>query len=90
MNPLVIYLVVINLFAFSIAVWDKNRAVAHKFRVSENTLLLSAVLGGGAGLMLAFFMAHHKTQKKKFMIGVPMIIVIQLVIVYLAVNYLIR
>lgn len=83
MNPLIIYLIAVNVFAFLLAGWDKRRAIVHKFRVPENTLLLSAVIGGGLGLMLGFFLFRHKTRKAKFMVGVPIIITLQIVIVCL-------
>ena len=78
MNPLIIYLIVINVYAFLLAVWDKKQAKRGKWRISENSLMLSAVLGGGVGLMAAFIMVRHKTKKRKFMVGVPVIIVLEL------------
>lgn len=81
MNPLIIYLITVNISAFFLAGYDKARAVNHKYRVPENTLLLWAVLGGGAGLMLGFFLFRHKTRKMRFMVGVPLIIAAQIVII---------
>ena len=77
MNPLIIYLIIINAYAFLLAVWDKNQAKRCKWRISENRLMLSAVLGGGVGLMAAFLAVSHKTKKRKFMVGVPVIIVLE-------------
>ena len=34
--------------------------------------MLLAVLLGGMGLYLSFFLFHHKIRKKKFMVGVPL------------------
>jgi uncharacterized membrane protein YsdA (DUF1294 family) len=88
MNPLIIYPIVINIFAFLIAVWDKRQAKRGNWRISENTLMLFAVIGGSAGLMVAFILAHHKTRKKKFMIGVPAIAISELIAVLFIRKYM--
>lgn len=79
MNPLVVYLIAINIYAFLLAVWDKNQAKRGKWRISESSLMLAAVLGGGVGLMAAFLTVRHKTKKRKFMLGVPAIILLETV-----------
>ena len=71
MKNYLIYLLLINLFGFILALSDKNRAIKKKQRKRERTLLVFAVLGGGVGLLLAMLIANHKTRKNKFMIGVP-------------------
>lgn len=40
------YLTFINLLAFLLMGLDKQKARQHKWRISERTLFLSAVLGG--------------------------------------------
>ena len=86
MNPFIIYLTAVNFFAFCLAGADKQRAVTRKYRVPENTLMLSAVIGGGVGLMLGFLLFRHKTRKTKFMLGVPAIMVIQIIIIYVFIH----
>lgn len=86
MKNYLIYLLLINLFGFILALSDKNRAIKKKQRIRERTLLGFAVLGGGVGLLLAMLIANHKTRKKKFMIGVPLITVIHLVVAALILN----
>jgi len=71
------YLVVINLISAAVCVFDKKRAVRNKWRVSEKSLMLLAVLGGGVGMYAAMLAVRHKTRKKKFMIGIPVIIIIE-------------
>ena len=79
MKNYLIYLLLINLFGFILALSDKNRASKKKQRIRERTLLGFAVLGGGVGLLLAMLIANHKTRKNKFMIGVPLITVIHFI-----------
>jgi uncharacterized membrane protein YsdA (DUF1294 family) len=57
---------------------DKQKAIKHKWRISEYTLILLAALGGSIGTLSAMYTFRHKTKKLKFKIGVPFIIIIQL------------
>ena len=86
MKNYLIYLLLINLFGFILALSDKNRAIKKKQRIRERTLLGFAVLGGGVGLLLAMQIANHKTRKNKFMIGVPLITVIHFIAAALIFN----
>ena len=60
------YVLLINLFAFSLFGIDKRKAVKRKWRIPEATLLTVAALGGGAGALLGMYTFHHKTRKPKF------------------------
>ena len=80
MKTFVIYLLFINVIAFFIYGIDKRRARKGQWRISENTLLGVALLGGSVGALFGMSVFHHKTRKKKFNVGVPMILVMQVVI----------
>ena len=80
MKTFVIYLLFINVIAFFIYGIDKRRARKGQWRISENTLLGVAFLGGSVGALFGMSVFHHKTRKKKFNLGVPMILVMQVVI----------
>lgn len=79
MNIFSIYLIIISIFAVIITVFDKVRAVRHGRRVSEFTLLLTAFMGGSAAMLLTMLLIRHKTRKAKFMLGIPLIILLQVV-----------
>ena len=87
MKFLYIYLIFINLVAVIVTVHDKVAAVRGRWRVKERTLLLIAALGGSPAMLLTMLLIRHKTRKMKFMVGIPLIIVLQLVIVYLVLHY---
>ena len=72
------WLLLINAAAFVLCGIDKRRARRGKWRISERTLLMSAVLGGSAGLMLGMRCFHHKTRHRRFTIGVPLILCVQM------------
>ena len=67
-----------NIVTFVLYGVDKLKAKRSKWRVSEATLLLFAVLGGSVGAWLGMKIWHHKTQHKKFKYGLPLIILIQI------------
>lgn len=82
---ILIYLVIINLIGFFIMWLDKKKAQHSKWRIKESTLLLVAALGGGIGTIAGMYTFRHKTQKAKFVIGFPAIIVIQILIIIMIV-----
>ncbi len=76
------YLIIINFIAVITTVVDKNNAKRHRWRVPENVLLLIAALGGSPAMLLTMYAVHHKTHHKKFMMGIPAIITLQILMVY--------
>ena len=60
---------VLNLCAFCLYKIDKEKAKKGKWRITERTLLLSAV-PGGIGARLGMTVWHHKTQKWYFRVWV--------------------
>ena len=83
MRVLFYYLLGINLLTFLIYGIDKWKARRDKWRVPEATLLMLAALGGSVGALLGMSVFHHKTKHKKFLIGVPLILLAQLALAYL-------
>lgn len=82
------WLIIINFIATTTTVSDKHRAVRHKWRIPENTLLLLAVLGGSPAMLITMKLIRHKTKHKKFMIGIPVILILQGIAVYFFIRYL--
>ena len=78
---ILIYLIIINLITFIVFALDKICAIKKKWRYKEVYLLGMCFVGGAIGGFLAMYLFRHKTKKKLFVIGVPLIIVIHLVIV---------
>ena len=72
------YLLGINAVAFIMYGIDKYKAKKAKWRISEATLLLLAVLGGSIGAWMGMKVWHHKTMHKKFKYGIPAILLIQI------------
>jgi uncharacterized membrane protein YsdA (DUF1294 family) len=54
---------------------DKNRAkVAGAERISEGLLFFMATAFGSVGVLAGMFIFHHKTRKWYFLIGIPLLI----------------
>ena len=79
----IIYIVLINLIAFGAMYWDKKRAIKGKWRIKENTLLLLVLLGGGIGAIAGMYTFRHKTKKMAFVIGFPLILICQIILIIL-------
>lgn len=84
------YLLAINAVTFIVYGIDKykaKKAKKAKWRISEATLLLLAVLGGSIGAWIGMKVWHHKTMHKKFKYGIPAILLIQIALMaYLHMN----
>lgn len=75
------YIVLVNLVAFVVFGIDKWKAGHRCWRISEATLLMSAVVGGSLGAWLGMKVWRHKTLHRMFRYGVPFILVLQVAIV---------
>ena len=86
LKNMIIYLVIINIIGF-LAMWiDKRRAQRHAWRIPEKTLMIIAALGGGIGTIVGMYTFRHKTQKIAFVVGMPLILVVEMIaIIYFAV-----
>ena len=78
---LLIYLIVINVTTLITYGVDKRKAIKDKWRIQEKTLLILAVIGGSVGAFAGMHLFHHKTNKWKFSIGVPLIFLLQTALV---------
>lgn len=71
------YLLIVNIVTWILYGVDKRKAIKGAWRIPEKTLILSAVIGGSVGALAGMMMFRHKTRKAKFMVGVPVIFVVQ-------------
>ena len=82
---LIIYLCVINIVAFCVYGYDKECAIKQLWRVSEKTLFLLAIAGGSLGAWVGMYKFRHKTQKRAFKVGIPLILAVQCVLLCIAI-----
>ena len=87
MEILLLYFLVISIFVFILAGYDKYLARKNKHRIPENTLFFLEAIGGTIGLLLAMLFFRHKTSKPSFIIKFSIIIFIQILIAVLLLIY---
>ena len=73
---LVLYLGM-SLVLFFVMGHDKALSKTHKRRVPEATLFTLALLGGGLGGVLGMQIFRHKTKHMQFVVGFPLIFLLQ-------------
>ncbi|MCL2087601.1 MAG: DUF1294 domain-containing protein [Oscillospiraceae bacterium] len=77
----IIYIIAISLLAVFLAVCDKNSARKNVWRVKERLLLAVCVLGGAVAMLITMLALRHKIRRAKFMVGIPLIILVQVALV---------
>ena len=80
MNYFLLYLLLINAAAFALMLADKVKARKNRWRIPERTLIGSALLGGSIGALLGMYTFRHKTRHLKFTLGVPAILIAQMIL----------
>ena len=81
LKNIIIYLLIINIIAFLAMFIDKKKAEKDRWRIKESTLLTLALIGGSIGSIAGMYTFHHKTKKPRFFIGIPVIIVLQIMLI---------
>ena len=70
------YFLIVNLWGFLQMYIDKKKAERSYWRLSEFSLFIPAILGGAPGCLLGMHLFRHKTKHLKFVIGMPLILLI--------------
>ena len=84
----IIYLLIINILGFLIMGIDKHKAKMGNRRIPENSLFTFTILGGGVGTIIGMYVFHHKTKKLKFTIGMPLILILE-ILIFIYLKYMI-
>lgn len=77
-----LYLAVMNLTGFVMMGIDKRKAVRRLWRIPESTLFVIAIIGGSIGSIIGMRVFHHKTRHWYFVLGMPLILILQILLVY--------
>ncbi len=80
MKIILVYLFIVNVISIMAVCSDKSAARNGEQRVSEGSFWVLAAIGGAAGMYFMMRLIHHKTRKKKFMVGIPLIILAQIAV----------
>ena len=79
---LLFYILGMTLLTFNVCGADKFVAQRQRRRVPEKVLFLLSALGGSVGMYLGMFTFRHKTKHWYFVVGIPLIILVQAAILF--------
>ena len=74
------YLFLVNIAGFMMMGLDKRKARKEQWRTPEKHFFITALAGGSLGCSLGMQVFHHKTMHKTFTIGMPAILVVQIIL----------
>ena len=81
LKNILLYLLMINIIGFFMMWSDKRKAKKGKWRIPEQTLFIITALGGGIGTIVGMYTFRHKTKKLKFTIGLPTLVILEIILV---------
>lgn len=79
----IFYITFINLLGLYLMYSDKLRAKKRAYRIPEATLFTVAVIGGCVGCITGMYLFRHKTKHLTFVIGLPLILILQIIGIFL-------
>lgn len=85
---LLIYLLIINAVGILFMLADKHKAKKKQWRIPEATLMGIAAVGGSVGVLIGMYTFRHKTKHAKFYIGVPLLLILQIILAALYMIYI--
>ncbi len=77
-----IYFLIINIIGFVMMYSDKQKAKKDQYRTREKSFFVVSLLLGGIGTYIGMYKFRHKTRHNLFTIGIPVMIVINIVSIY--------
>ncbi len=81
--PFIVYFLAVSFVTALVTAIDKCKAKKGAFRISEATLFFLAAIGGATAEYFTMRLIRHKTLHKRFMIGLPLVIILQIIAVIL-------
>lgn len=81
---LLVYASVMSVISVIVCAYDKviSKKGKVELRVPEKTLMTLSFLGGSVAMFITMKVIRHKTKHKKFMIGIPFIILLQAAVIF--------
>ena len=80
-----LWVIVLSVISVVVCIYDKiiSKRNRVELRIPEKVLLLLSALGGSLAMYITMQITHHKTKHLKFMIGIPVIMVVQIALIVL-------
>ena len=77
-----LYFILINVISFFVMGIDKNKARNKEMRISEKTIFTLAIFLGAIGIYAGMQKYRHKTKHFKFVVFIPILIILNLISLY--------
>ena len=80
-----LWVIALSVISIVVCIYDKviSKRDRVELRIPEKVLLLLSALGGSLAMYITMQITHHKTKHAKFMIGIPVIMAVQIVLIIL-------
>lgn len=85
-NLIILYFIIMNLIGFALMGIDKHKAIKHLWRIPESVLFTIAIIGGSIGCILGMQLFRHKTRYWNFVYGMPAILLLQIILLFIILN----
>ena len=78
------YIAIISIVSVIVCIYDKKISKKNRveLRTPEKSLLILSALGGSVAMFITMLIIRHKTKHVKFMVGIPVIMLVQAAIVW--------
>ena len=82
---IIVYIAIVSIISVFVCIYDKSISKKNRveLRIPERTLMLLSAIGGSVAMYITMLLIRHKTKHLKFMLGIPLIIAVHAVILYL-------
>ena len=79
LSILLAYILIMSIVSIIVCIYDKKISKKNRveLRIPEATLLGLSALGGSVAMFICMLITRHKTKHFKFMVGIPVIILLQ-------------
>ena len=77
------YIIVVSLCSIVVCIYDKKISKRNnvKLRIPEKSLFIWSIIGGSVAMYITMQLIRHKTKHVSFMVGIPVIFVLQVALV---------
>jgi uncharacterized membrane protein YsdA (DUF1294 family) len=77
------YIAVISLISIIVCIYDKKISKRNnvKLRIPEKSLFIWSAVGGSLAMYVTMKIIRHKTKHVSFMVGIPVIFVLQVALI---------
>ncbi|MBO5460193.1 MAG: DUF1294 domain-containing protein [Ruminococcus sp.] len=76
------YLTAVNVIGLLLMGVDKRKARKGAWRIPEKTFFIVSIIGGSIGTWAGMYVFRHKTKHWYFVIGMPLILVLQITVLW--------